>query len=442
MQQLLDIRYKTILRVALPMMLSGFIQSVISITDAAFLSRYSELAYNASGSAGLWYITLFMIFVGLTDGAQIEMAQKIGEKDDKGVAAIFQSNLFILGITAITLFSVVLLCVPSWIHLSVDNQQLAEAEISFLQIRSLSFGAAIFTLSTQAVYLATGKTALVLYTSLIVAVCNIILDYFMVFGIGFFPEMGMEGAAYASTISEYVGAIFIFTSLIFSKLKTIFPLFKRLFLSIKQIKANLIIGIPLLFQGVVALSIWTVFFIWIEQMSDRDLTVSLNIRYIYFLAFIPIWGFAATTKTYIAQYFGAKKWDQIPLIQKRIQILSLISLFICFHGALFYPETLIRLVSTNASHIKDSAQILRIIGLSIFIYGFGSVYFQSISGLGKTRVTLLVECITTGIYLISAYCFIKVWKFPIQWVWMVEYIYYTIMLLTTFIYLRYIYRYE
>lgn len=424
------------------MMLSGFIQSVISITDAAFLSRYSELAYNASGSAGLWYITLFMIFIGLTDGAQIAMAQKIGENDKLGLVSIFQSNLLILSITATLLFVFVLTIIPSGMHFFVHSNALADAEITFLQIRSFSFGAAIFTMSTQSLYLATGKTTLVMFTSILVASCNIVLDYFMVFGIGPFPEMGLKGAAWASTIAEYLGAIFIFSTLLVSKLNAEFNFFKKLRVSSKQVFENLKLGIPLLFQGVVALSIWTVFFIWIEQMGERDLTISLNIRYIYFLAFIPIWGFAATTKTYIAQYYGAKQFDKIPIIQRRIQLLIAISLFICFHGALFYPETLIRLVSTSESHIQASGYILRLIGLSIYIYGIGNVYFQSISGLGKTRVTLIIEIITTGIYLCSAYVFIKLLKWPIHLVWLVEYIYYSVMLISTFIYIRYIYRYE
>ena len=93
---MLDIGYSKLMKFALPIMLSGFIQSIISITDAAFLSRYSTLAYNASGIAGLWYITLFMVLIGLSDGAQIGMAQKIGEDDKTGFAAFFQSNIIIL----------------------------------------------------------------------------------------------------------------------------------------------------------------------------------------------------------------------------------------------------------------------------------------------------------------------------------------------------------
>ena len=437
---MLDIRYKRILTVALPMMLSGFIQSVISITDAAFLSRFSKLAYDASGSAGLWYITMYMVFIGLGDGAQIAMAQKVGEKNAKGFAAVFQSNFLILLMAAVTLTLLVQLCMPSLMTYLVTNHELARAEQSFLEIRSYSFWAATITISIQSSYLAVGKTTLVLITSVIAAVSNIILDYVLVFGIGPFPRLGLEGAAIASTCAEILAMLFLLATLIGGKLKKHYPVWKKNFITKRQVNENLKIGIPLLFQGIVALSIWTIFFIWIEQMGGDNLTVSLNIRYVYFLAFIPIWGFAAATKTYVAQYFGAKQFDQIPVIQKRIQLLTVCFLLLTFHGSICYPEALIRLVSDHPEHVAKSAQILRVVSGSILIYGLGSVYLQTISGLGKTRFTFAVECLATSLYIISAYLFIKVWNWPIQWVWLVEYVYFITMGLSSFAYLKWINR--
>jgi putative MATE family efflux protein len=420
------------------MMLSGFIQSVIAITDAAFLSRYSKLAYDASGSAGLWYITMYMVFIGLGDGAQIAMAQKVGEKNQKGFAAVFQSNFIILFSAAILLTILVQLCMPALMGYLVTNYELAQAEQSFLEIRSYSFWAATITISIQASYLAVGKTTLVLIASLIAAISNIILDYFLVFGVGPFPQLGLEGAAIASTSAEFLAMLFLLSTLVGGKLKTQYPIWKESLISKFQIKENLKIGFPLLLQGIVALSIWTIFFIWIEQMGGDNLTISLNIRYIYFLAFVPIWGFAAATKTYIAQYFGAKQFHQLPVIQRRMQLLTISFLVLTFHGAVLYPEALIRLVSDHPEHVEKSAQVLRVVSGSILIYGTGSVFFQTISGIGKTRITFLVECLSTTFYIISAYLFIKVWNWPIQWVWLVEYVYFITMGLGSFIYLKWI----
>jgi putative MATE family efflux protein len=424
------------LKVALPLMLSGFIQSIISITDAAFLGRYSALAYEASGSAGLWYITFYMVFIGLSDGAQIGMAQKIGESNKLGFGAIFQSNWVLLVIAAFLLFICVQWFMPSCMHYFVKNQTLANAEQRFLEIRSFSFWAATIALTIQSAYLAKGKTSLVMIAAAIVAFSNILLDYLLIFGIGPFPKWGMEGAAIASTIAEYIGMLFLVGTMIYGKLATEFSLLNKRLFTLKQLVENLKIGLPLLFQGLIALAIWTIFFIWIEQMGGDNLSISLNIRYIYFLAFIPIWGFAAATKTYIAQYVGAKKYKELPIIQKRIQVLTIAFLFLTFHGAVCYPETLIKLVNNHSNHIVESAKILRMVSGSIVIYALGMVYFQTISGSGNTRITFLVECLATCLYIFSAYLFIKVWNWPIQRVWLVEYVYFITMGVASYIYLK------
>lgn len=434
---MLDIRYTSILRVALPMMLSGFIQSVISITDAAFLGHYSALAYDASGSAGLWYITLTMVFIGLSDGAQIVMAQRIGEKHLTGVAIAFQSNIILLAIAAIIISVLVQLFMPQVLHFMVANKELANAELSFLSIRSYSFWASIIGLTIQATYLATGKTTLVLVSSLIVALSNILMDYLLVFGIGPFPEMGLEGAAIASTLAEILGALFLLMTLLSGNLRKDYPFLQKLRLSAAELRVNLKVGLPLLFQGLVALSVWTVFFIWIEQMGTEELTVSLNIRYLYFLAFIPIWGFAGATKTYIAQYIGAKQFDVLPVIQRRIQIMTVLFLIILFHGSLLYPETLLHLVSHNEEQIRQSAVILRIVSGSTIIYGMISVYVQTINGSGHTRVTFLIECLATFSYLLAAYLLIKVFEASLPVVWLVEYVYFIVMGAAALIYLRF-----
>ena len=64
---MLSISYKSILAVALPMMVSGFIQSIVLITDASFLSRYSTEAFDALGNAGLIYITLYIMLAGMSE---------------------------------------------------------------------------------------------------------------------------------------------------------------------------------------------------------------------------------------------------------------------------------------------------------------------------------------------------------------------------------------
>lgn len=434
---MLDLRYRTILSVALPLMVSSFIQSIVFITDAGFLSRYSTLAFDANGNAGLIYVTMFGALMGMSDGAQILIARRVGQENIGAIGRIFGTSIFTLSLFGVVLFSIIYFVMPILLPMYSKHQDLAQAQISFLNIRSFALFFGVITLSIQAFLYAIGKTWVVLVSAVIVACSNILMDYLFIFGWKFIPEMGLEGAALASSLADGLGMLFLVLFLIFNKEVKKYGLFAHFAFQWKSFKELIKIGSPLFLQGFMALATWTVFFTWIEQMGKTELTISQNIRSIYFLAFVPIWGFAATTKTYISQYLGRNDFLALKTIQRRIQILTLIFLLVFFHGSFLYPEKLISLINPNEAYLAQSADILMYVSGSIFIFGFVSVKFQTVNGSGNTQVSFVIELISVIAYIISAYFFVKVGQCDIFWVWSVEYIYFCTLGLLSILYLKF-----
>jgi MATE family multidrug resistance protein len=422
--KVLDLKYKTILSVALPLMVSSFIQSIVLLTNAAFLSRYSTLAFDASGNAGLLYVTVFVSLMGMSDGVQILIARRIGENRKDAIGRIFGTSIFTLLCLVIILFFILTVIVPYFLPIYSKHQDLAQAQLSFLNIRSYALFFAFITLSIQAFLFAIGKTWVVLIAALIVALSNVVLDVVFIFGWKFIPEMGLKGAAYSSVLAEALGMIFLIIFLLFSKERKEYKLFEHFAFQWKSFVELIKVGSPLFLQGFFALATWTVFFTWIEQIGKHELTISQNIRAIYFLAFVPVWGFAATTKTYISQYIGKGDFDSLKIIQRKIQILTVIFLVLFFHGSILYPEHFVSLINPNEEYIKESAAILRFISGSILIFGLFSVKFQTINGSGNTKITFYIELLTVSAYLLASYLFIKVLKWDIFWIWSVEYVYF------------------
>jgi len=434
---MLDLKYKTILGVALPLMVSSFIQSIVLLTNAAFLSRYDTLAFDASGNAGLIYVTVFAALMGMSDGSQILIARRIGQDKHEAVGRIFGTSIFTLGLFGILLFCVIYFLMPVLLPMYSRHRDLADAQISFLSIRSFAVFFGVVTLSIQAFFYAIGKTWVVLVSALIVALSNVLMDYLFIFGWHFIPEMGLRGAATASTIADGLGMTFLVLFLIFSKEARAYRLFSHFAVQWKSFFELLKVGSPLFFQGFMALATWTVFFTWIEQMGKNELTISQNIRAIYFLAFVPIWGFAATTKTYISQYIGRQDFDALKIIQRRIQFLTVLFLLIFFHGSFLYPEKLIALINPGEIYIQKSADILMYVSGSIFIFGLISVKFQTVNGSGNTMVSFTIELISVFVYMLAAFLLIKVGKAEIFWVWSVEYIYFCTLGALSILYLRF-----
>tara|TARA_Y100001933_G_scaffold262859_1_gene322105 strand:+ start:1927 stop:3249 length:1323 start_codon:yes stop_codon:yes gene_type:complete len=430
---ILDYKYSTLLRIALPMMFSGFIQSIVLITDASFMSRYSTASFDAVGNAGLIYITLYMTVVGIGDGAQIIMARRIGENKHHLLGRIFSAGIIFQLFFSGMLFSIMFYLIPGWIKIFSINPEIANLQGDFISVRSVAIIPAAVFLMMQSYFLSKGKTYPVLIASLLTASLNILLDYGLIFGNLGFPEMGVKGAALASTSSDVLGMITMFTFFILDR-EHILMRFR--FFRFASLKNLLTISSPIMLQGTIALGTWTVFFILLEQRGLFELTVSQNIRSIYFLAFVPVWGFAGATKTYISQYLGENKENEIPKIQRRIQLLTTGFLLLFFHGAIIYPETLVGLINPNESYIEMSAQILRLISVSIILYGIISVYYQTIQGSGNTIYALVIELSTVVFYLITCFLFIKVLKLDIFWIWTVEYIYFGTIGIMSILYLR------
>jgi putative MATE family efflux protein len=433
---MLDLRYKTILGVALPMMVSGFIQSIVMITDSSLISRFSTEAFVAVGNGGLLYVTMYMCLIGMADGAQIIIARRIGQERQAEIGRIFGTTVITHFLLASLFFLLLYFLMPDIILSYSKNQLIGALQGDFIHIRSFALFFAMITLSIQAFFIATGKTWVVLIAALITASSNMVLGYGLILGNLGFPRLGVEGAAFASTIADGLGMLFLIIYLSFSQERKRYRLYQYFSFDGKSMLELLKIGSPLMLQGFFALGTWSLFFTWLEQKGQFDLTVSQNIRSIYFLAFVPIWGFAGTTKTYISQYLGHKTYVAIPIIQKRIQFLTVIFLLISFHGAILYPETLVRLINPEEEYIAKSAEILRLVSVSILLYGMVSVYFQTIHGSGNTLHSMIIEFLTVGIYAVFSYLFIKVWNLDIYWIWTVEYIYFGILGLFSISYLR------
>lgn len=437
MQQALKTDYRSIMVVAFPLIIGNFIQSLVLITDMAFLSHLGDLPYDAVGNAGLIYLTFFMVAVGFGDAMQILVARFIGQSNFEAVRKTFQSGILTLLGLALIFYSILQVVVPSWLENYAHNAEIARLQGEYLSVRSFSLFISLSAYGLMAFLIAVGKTRIVFITSLVMSGVNIFFDYVLIFGEWGFPEMGVEGAALASLLADLSLLLILASYFAWSRWIREYQLFSKMSYQLIAVKQLFSIGWPLMVQGLLSIGTWTIFFLWIEQIGNVELEISQNIRVMYFLAFIPIFGFAATTKTYISQLLGSGQHEEIPKVQRRILILVVTTLLFFFHGGLLYPETLIGFVNPREDIVLESALILRQVFPAILVFAFTSVYFNTISGSGNTKASLLIELICVSLYLFSAYLFIFVLDFSIAQVWYVEYIYFSTLALGSLFYLRF-----
>ena len=438
---MLELSYKKILMVALPLMFGTFVQSLIGITDGAFVSELGNTAYNAVGNGSIIYVALFMLARGISDGTQISIAKKFGENKKEEIGSILFSAQFLQVLLSSLIFLAFIFLGEIFVHAICESKKLAVAMTEFLQFRSWGIFFAALYVTMCSFYIGLGKTRIIISATLILAAFNIFLDYALIFGNFGFPELGMVGAPLASSISEAIAFIFLF----FYALKSIKFVDFNYHLKIKLdkliIKPLIKLSIPLMLQGFTALFTWLIFFTMLEHLGSDNLEVAHNIRYMYFLAFVPIFGYGAATKTFVSNLVGRNEENLIPRIQSRIALLSGISILVIFHGAILYPEYMIRIVEHNPNVspeiLENSAAALKFVSGSIILYAIMVVPFNSVAALGKTRLTFAIEILAIILYLLGCYLFIIKWQWSIIEVWWVEYIYFGTIGLASIGYLYY-----
>lgn len=418
-------------------MIGTFIQNIVMITDAILVNKLGTNAFNAANNAGLLYIVFFMVSKGLADGTQIQIAKEFGLKQSTSINSSinhsFISQLFLSIILIFLLYQLM----PLFTITLVKNENMGVAMNSFLTYRIWGLLFAGIQVTAMAFFIGIGRTKIIIASSILLATLNIFLDFGLIYGYFGLPAMGVAGAGLASTISEAVTATFLVIMLVKNKMILDYEFKLIKIISLKKIKQLLKLSYPLMGSGFLSIATWYIFFSLIEQRGAFELEVSHVVRNLFFISFIPIFGFAATTRTYVSYYHAKNQIGNAKLAIKRILIMSVSGYFIFFHGALLYPKFLLGLITDNQNVIHEATKVLRLVFGSMLIFSVVSVIYQTVAAIGKTFQSLIIEIISIIIYLIFAYLFIIHWQSNILVIWAVEYLYFGVTGLLSIAYLLY-----
>jgi putative MATE family efflux protein len=424
-------------------MIGTFVQSIIMITDSAFISNLGTHQYDAVGNAGVLYISLIMLIQGIADTGQIIIARRNGEKKFGEVGRTFRHSIVILFSVSIILFIIYALFTSPFLISTVSDLKIGNFMNEFIGTRKYGVLAEAFRLGIIAFYIGIGKTNVIIYSTLILAFGNIFLDYCFIFGNYGFPELGVQGAALASVFAEIMSLVFLIIFLFIQNRKNNYNLFERFKFDQGIVKKFLNLSPPLMIQGFIALAAWYLFFSMIESMGAQKLEISHVIRNLYFIAFIPLYGFGATTKTFVSSLIGANQIKLIKPFLKRVILLNFIFLIILMHGIVFYPDLIINLINKNDALIADPIiyneikSIFLLVSGSMLLFGGIAPFFNAVSGTGNTKASMLIEITSIAIYLIASFLIIYILKADLYSVWSVEYIYFGALGLFSIIYLKF-----
>jgi Na+-driven multidrug efflux pump len=353
--------YKQILQLALPISLALIVPQINFITNNIFLGGLGEQALASAAITGVYYLIFAVIGSGLNNGLQSLIARKAGENLPKEIGKLFYHGVYVaLGIAFLGIL-VSYIFAPVILRTTIHNAVIAEEVIGFIRIRVWGLPLLYLYVMRNALLVGTNQTRFLVWGTLSEAIANIFFDYGLIYGKLGMPQMGFNGAAYASIIAEGVGLLVIYAVIHAKGIHKAFSFFESWKLEGEMVKMILIKSSPLILQFALSIITWEYFYILIEHHGARDLAVSNTMRNVFGIAGIFSWAFAATSNTMVSNVIGQGKKDEVmPLIIRISKVSFSFSLCITLLFNLF-PEVLLSLFGQGEDFIVYATPVLRVV---------------------------------------------------------------------------------
>ena len=200
-------------QMGIPMILSMALQAVYNIVDSAFVGNMKEGSEAALNALTLVFpVQMLMVAIGIGTGVGTNalLARTLGQGNNKKAAKVAGNSLFLGVIIYVICLFFGIFGVRVYIVSQTVDSQVISMGTSYLRICCvLSFGIVFFSLFEKLLQ-ATGRSLYSTIGQVVGAVVNIILDPIMIYGLGPVPQMGVEGAAYATVIGQIASAVLLF----------------------------------------------------------------------------------------------------------------------------------------------------------------------------------------------------------------------------------------
>ncbi len=381
---------RAILLLSVPMIVEMFMESVFAVVDVYFVSRLHD--NDALAVVGLTESVLSLIYslaFGLSMTATAFVARRIGEKDLKGAEYAAVQAIYI-GFGLSLLLTVFGLVFAEDILVMMGAGEGVLKHSMFTKIMYGGNISIVMLFMINAIFRGAGDASLAMRALIIGNVLNIILDPLFIFGIGPFPELGVTGAAVATTTGRSVAVIYQVYHLTkgSSMIKIHLENMKAqaaLIWSMVKVSAG---GIG---QMLIASGSWIFL---MRLMSDFGTAAQggyvIAIRIIVF-AILPGWGMANAVATLVGQNLGAGQPDRAEKSVWRAGQLNMI--FLAVITILFFSmaEFILGFFTSDVEVLRNGIECLQIVSLGYVFYAYGMVVSQSFNGAGDTRTPTIIN---------------------------------------------------
>ena len=418
---------KDVLVVALPMLLSMSFDTFMTFIDRLFLSKLGPAEMNAALGAGAVQLALITFFTGAISYTTAMVAQRLGAKKHRDCAKVFMQAIYLSFICVPLLY----LSIPlGHIIFGMENLPADQLQYQKTYFNILMFGGIINLVRNAApcFFSGIGETKIVMQAAFVGMIINVVCNFFLIYGAGPIPAMGIAGAAYGTLIGNFVSTVILFAKFFSKSYHKRFNT-RHSFAFSKPLTVELLKkGIPSGVEMFLNMAAFQLLILMFHALGPESATASSIMFNWDMVAYVPLIGLEVASTSLVGRYVGAKEgaaatrstysglrigWEYSALIGM---------LFIFLPGVLadiFRPDAN---AAASAISIFENARpmslfMLRFAALYIFVEVLLVIYAGALRGAGDTLwvmfASALMNWFVAGALYVTAYVF----HLPAHYAW-------------------------
>lgn len=395
---------KAIFLLAIPMIGEMLMESLFSVVDMYFVGKIST---NAVAAVGLTESLLFLVFslgIGISMAATAVVSRRIGQKNPRAAGLATVQAIYITLLCSIIISIVGLIFSEELLSLMGASEAVIKEGSGFTRIMLAGNATIMLLFMINGAFRGAGNASIAMKSLWIGNLANMILDPILIFGWTIFPEMGIEGAAWASTIGRGIGVLYQVYYL--TNGKSILKIQKSDFnFDFKLLKDIAKISRGGVGQYLISSASWIFIYRIVAEFGTNSISAWTIMLRIIMFAILPAWGLANAAATLVGQNLGAEKPDRSEKSVWRAAYFNTYFMVLLTIVFIFFSDGIIGLFSTDPDVIEIGTKALIWISSGYIFFGYGMVVSQAFNGAGDTKTPTILNLI--GYWLI---------QIPLSWI--------------------------
>lgn len=373
---------KLIWNFTIPLLIGNLFQQLYNMADTFIVGR--TIGVHALASVGSTGSIIFLILGfanGLTAGLAIPLAQRYGAKNYSGVKRSFYVSILISAMVAILLTILSMLFCRQILEIMQTPVEIIDGAYDYLMVIFAGiFSSMAFNLLSN-IFRSIGDAKTPLYFLVIACIMNIILDVVFIAGFG----MGVEGAGYATVLSQIFSALACILY-IWKKIPILRLNSKDFVAESSDVKEHVRISFPMAFQSSIIAIGAIIIQITLNQLGATAVAAYTAAQKIDQVAILPMMSFGVTMATFVAQNYGAKKYDRIWRgVRDCIKLSLTFAISVGIILNLFSPIFIRAFVGVGHEEVVELGAIYFITNGTMYsLLSLLFIYRYTLQGVGKT----------------------------------------------------------